>query len=104
MLDAMHRRLRVLCTSTPGTGHVSALAPVAKALRDRGHEVSWAVAPEGGAAVAAMGFEWSPLGSRRGPARPRRAGRDHGAAERRRRRPLFAAVLAREAGPMIRTS
>jgi UDP:flavonoid glycosyltransferase YjiC (YdhE family) len=54
----MGRHLRVLCTSTPGAGHVSALAPVARTLRARGHDVQWAVAPERGAAVAGMGFEW----------------------------------------------
>lgn len=58
----MRRRLRVLCTSTGGAGHVSALAPVARALRDRGHDVQWAVASDGGDAVGALGFEWTPAG------------------------------------------
>ena len=38
------RRLRVLCTSTGGAGHIGALAPIALALRDAGHDVRWAVA------------------------------------------------------------
>ena len=59
---AMRRRLRVLCTSTGGAGHVHAVAPVARALRDRGHDVRWAVAADGGDAVGAMGFEWSAAG------------------------------------------
>src|SRR6187397_3112738 len=59
---AMQRRLRVLCTSTGGAGHVHALAPVARALRDRGHDVRWAVAADGGHAVEAMGFEWTAAG------------------------------------------
>jgi UDP:flavonoid glycosyltransferase YjiC (YdhE family) len=100
----MRRHLRVLCTSTPGTGHITALAPVANALRDRGHEVSWAVAPEGGAAMEAMGFEWSPAGI------SVKARRESAAdvldeimqlpmAER--RGPLFAALFARGAGPVM---
>ena len=39
------RRLRVLCTSTGGAGHIGAVAPIAVALRDAGHDVQWAVAP-----------------------------------------------------------
>ena len=41
------RRLRVLCTSTGGAGHVNAVAPVALGLRAAGHDVRWAVAPDG---------------------------------------------------------
>jgi UDP:flavonoid glycosyltransferase YjiC (YdhE family) len=58
----MQRRLRVLCSSTGGAGHVGALAPTAQALHGCGHDVQWAVAPDGGDAVGAMGFEWSPAG------------------------------------------
>lgn len=100
----MRRRLSVLCTSTPGTGHVSALAPVARALRDRGHQVRWAVAPDGGAAVGDMGFEWSPAGL---TARARRelVADALGEIMRRpiaeRRGPLFAALFARAAGPVM---
>ena len=80
----MQRSLRVLCTSTGGAGHVGALAPVAEALRDRGHEVQWAVAPDGAAAVGQMGFVWHAAGlptqaaSRGGRGRDRR---DHAVAD-----------------------
>ena len=58
----MQGPLRVLCTSTGGLGHVYALSPVARALRDRGHDVRWAVASDGGEVVGAMGFEWFAAG------------------------------------------
>ncbi len=44
-------------TSTPGTGHVHAVLPLAVALRAAGHDVMWVVAPEGHDLVAAHGFE-----------------------------------------------
>jgi UDP:flavonoid glycosyltransferase YjiC (YdhE family) len=98
------RRLRVLCTSTGGAGHVYALAPVALALRDRGHDVHWAIAGDGGDKVAAMGFEWSPAGltttARREAAAAELAGvMDLPMGER--RGPLFAAFFARAAGPVM---
>src|SRR5207253_10275067 len=58
----MRGPMRVLCTSTSGAGHVHALAPVARALRARGHDVRWAVAADGGDAVGRMGFEWFAAG------------------------------------------
>src|SRR3954447_2473547 len=102
---AMRRRLQVLCTSTGGAGHVHALSPVAMALRDRGHEVHWAVAPDGADAVAAMGFEWSAAGVT--TAARREAARDvlGGIMElpmSQRRGALFAAFFARAAGPVMR--
>ena len=99
------RQRRVLCTSTGGAGHVSALAPVALALRDRGHDVHWAVAPDGRAAVEAMGFECTAAGLTTS-ARRDAVGPALGAimqlpmAER--RGPLFAAMFARAAGPVMR--
>lgn len=100
----MQRHLRVLCTSTPGIGHVGALAPVARALRDRGHDVRWAIAADGGAAVGDMGFEWSPAGL--SAAARRESARDAlgeimqlPIAER--RGPLFATLFARAAGPVM---
>lgn len=98
------RRLRVLCTSTSGAGHIGALAPVALALRDRGHHVHWAVAEDGGGRVAAMGFEWSAAGMTTS------ARREAAAAElpeimqlpmADRRGPMFAAFFARAAGPVM---
>ena len=99
------RPLRVLCASTGGAGHVHALAPVALALRDHGHDVQWAVADDGGATVASMGFEWSAAGITTS------ARRDAAAADLprimqlpmgERRGPLFATLFARAAGPVMR--
>src|SRR6187397_2698069 len=101
---AMQRRLRVLCTSTGGAGHVHALSPVAQALRDRGHDVRWAVAADGGDAVGAMGFAWSAAGLTTA-ARREAAGAVLGAIAQlpmaQRRGPLFAAFFARAAGPVM---
>ena len=94
----------MLCTSTGGAGHINALAPLALALRGRGHDVQWATAADGGALVAAMGFEWSAAGMTT-------ADRRHAAADQlvhimqlpmaHRRGPLFAAFFARAAGPVM---
>ena len=100
----MKDRLRVLCTSTGGAGHVHALSPVARALRDRGHDVRWAVAADGGDAVATMGFEWSVAGLATG-ARREAAGAVLDEIIKlpmaQRRGPLFAALFARAAGPVM---
>ena len=101
----MQRPLRVLVTSTGGTGHVSALAPVAHALVDRGHQVQWAVAPDGGDAVAKMGFEWTPAGlttAARREAASDVLGEIMALPMAERRGPLFAAFFARAAGPVMR--
>jgi len=100
----MRPHLRVLCTSTPGTGHISVLAPVARALRDRGHDVQWAVAADGGAAVGDMGFEWSPAGLSTGARRELAADALRELMQlpfEERRGPLFAALFARAAGPVM---
>ncbi len=101
----MQGGLRVLCTSTGGVGHVNALSPVARALRDRGHDVRWAVAPDGGDAVEAMGFEWSAAGLTTA-ARREAIGAVFGGIMQlpmaQRRGPLFAALFARAAGPVMR--
>ena len=97
--------LRVLCTSTGGAGHVHALAPVARALRDRGHDVRWAVAADGGEAVGAMGFEWTAAGlmtSARRDAAGAALGRVMQLPMDERRGPLFAALFARAAAPVMR--
>ena len=100
----MQRPLRVLCTSTGGAGHVGALAPVAHALRDRGHAVQWAVAPDGADAVGQMGFDWYAAGL------TTRARRETASAVfgeimqlpmSERRGPLFAAFFARAAAPVM---
>src|SRR6188472_2777135 len=100
----MQRPLRVLCTSTGGAGHVHALAPVARALRDRGHDVRWAVAADGGDAVGAMGFEWSAAGLTTSARRDAAAAALGGIMQlpmEDRRGPLFAALFARAAGPAM---
>ncbi|HEX8001205.1 MAG TPA: glycosyltransferase [Mycobacteriales bacterium] len=48
---------RVLLTSTPGAGHVLPLLRLARALRDRGDDVRWAVGPGGVDTVRREGFE-----------------------------------------------
>ncbi|MEJ7722188.1 MAG: glycosyltransferase [Ilumatobacteraceae bacterium] len=98
------RRLRVLCTSTGGAGHVHALAPVALAVRDRGHDVHWAIADDGGDTVAAMGFERSAAGLTTSGRREAAAADLPGIMQlpmAERRGPLFAAVFARAAGPVM---
>ncbi|MDP2291035.1 MAG: glycosyltransferase [Actinomycetota bacterium] len=98
------RQLRVLCTSTGGAGHINALAPVAVALRGRGHVVQWAVAADGGERVAAMGFEWSLAGmttSDRRDAAADQLGRIMQLPMADRRGPMFAAFFARAAAPVM---
>ena len=101
----MNGLLRVLCTSTGGAGHVHALAPIARALRDRGHDVRWAVGADGGEAVGAMGFEWTAAGLTTA-ARREAVGAAMGAIMRlpmdERRGPLFSAMFARAAAPVMR--
>ena len=96
----------MLCTSTGGAGHVHAVSPLASALRDRGHDVRWAVAPDGGDAVEAMGFEWSAAGLTTA-ARREAAGAVLGEIMQlpmaQRRGPMFAALFARAAGPVMRS-
>lgn len=94
----------MLCTSTGGAGHVGALAPVAEALRDRGHDVQWAVAADGAEVVAQMGFDCCAAGL------TTKARRDAAGAAfdqimqlpmSERRGPLFAAFFARGAAPVM---
>lgn len=62
--------MRVLLTSTPGTGHLHALAPLALALRSAGHDVLWATADESCNRVRGFGFHAVAAGM---PARDRLA-------------------------------
>jgi UDP:flavonoid glycosyltransferase YjiC (YdhE family) len=99
------RLLRVVCTSTGGVGHINALSPIAIALRDAGHDIHWAVAADGGDAVASMGFAWSPAGLTT-PERRDAAMADIPAIMQlpmgERRGPLFTAFFARAAMAMRR--
>ena len=54
--------MRVLLTCNPGLGHVHPMMPLAQALRARGHDVGWAVAPEACARIEAAGFATFPSG------------------------------------------
>jgi UDP:flavonoid glycosyltransferase YjiC (YdhE family) len=48
--------MRVLVTSTPGTGHLHPLVPLARELVAAGHEVVWATAASSCGKVADFGF------------------------------------------------
>ncbi len=54
--------MRVLCTSTPMEGVVGPLLPIARALRDRGHDVQLAVGPDVQGRVEAAGFAATVVG------------------------------------------
>jgi UDP:flavonoid glycosyltransferase YjiC (YdhE family) len=54
--------MRVLFTSTSGRGHFQPMLPLARALTDAGHEVSWAAAAEVCTTLRAAGFEAEPAG------------------------------------------
>lgn len=101
------RSLRVLCTSTPGTGHIGALAPVAMALREACHSVGWAVAAEVGPKLEALGFEWHPAGlgldERNGAAMPEMP-RILQIPPAERRGALFSTAFCRIAAPPMRDS
>jgi UDP:flavonoid glycosyltransferase YjiC (YdhE family) len=102
--SGLERPLNVLCTSTGGAGHIGALAPVALAIRARGHHVHWAVAEDGASAVEAMGFEWSIAGLTTSARREAAAADLAGIMQLpmgERRGPMFAAFFARTAGPVM---
>jgi UDP-N-acetylglucosamine:LPS N-acetylglucosamine transferase len=48
--------MRVLITSTPGTGHVYPVLPLADALRRAGHDLLWAISEDGEQLVRHHGF------------------------------------------------
>jgi UDP:flavonoid glycosyltransferase YjiC (YdhE family) len=54
--------VRVLIASTPGTGHLHPLVPIAHACVARGNEVRWAVASDAVERVASYGFDAVPAG------------------------------------------
>src|SRR5215210_6720298 len=55
--------MRVLFSTLPASGHWHPLVPFAKALRAAGHEVAFATAPSGCAAIAALRFACFPAGT-----------------------------------------
>jgi calicheamicin 3'-O-methyl-rhamnosyltransferase len=54
--------MRVLVTSTPGTGHAYPMMPLATDLQRAGHEVLWATAQDGAALVQRNGFDLAVAG------------------------------------------
>lgn len=54
--------MRILVSSSPGLGHLLPLLPVARAARERGHEVIVAAGASLAPRVAAAGFEYAPVG------------------------------------------
>lgn len=54
--------MKILVTSTPGTGHVQPLVPIARALVEAGHELFWATSESGRSTVEAHGFTFVPAG------------------------------------------
>ncbi|HKY16744.1 MAG TPA: hypothetical protein VJM33_17595, partial [Microthrixaceae bacterium] len=96
--------MRVLVTSTPGRGHIGPLVPIASALRDVGHEVRWATAPEGCGTVAGLGFAVDPAGldvARRRAVVADRLPRIMSLPARQRRGALFAGFFAVAAAPAM---
>jgi UDP:flavonoid glycosyltransferase YjiC (YdhE family) len=76
--------MRVLVTSTAGTGHVHPIVPLLRALRDGGHDVTWAIAPQACATIVQFGIPAVPAGLDRHEAR--------GASEK--RRELMVKIMA----------
>jgi UDP:flavonoid glycosyltransferase YjiC (YdhE family) len=54
--------MRVLVTSTPGTGHLHPLVPLVREIVALGHEVVWATAESACAKVQSLGFRTVPSG------------------------------------------
>ena len=54
--------MRILATSTPGIGHLNAIAPLLKALQQAGHEVLVVTATESCDLVERYGFTVRPGG------------------------------------------
>ena len=100
-LTSMQRPLRVLVTSTGNRARQCSRAGRSGARRS-GHQVRWAVAPDGGAAVERMGFEWSPAGLTAVDRRERPLMswvRSWRLPMAERRGPMFARVLRSRGGP-----
>lgn len=96
--------MRVLVTSTPGRGHLGPLVPLASALRDAGHEVRWATAPEACGTIAELGFAVRPAGldvGRRRAALADRLPQIMALPPRQRRSHLFTGFFASAAAPAM---
>lgn len=97
--------MRVLVTSTPGTGHIHPLVPLATELRAAGHEVVWATAADSCPKVEAYGFRAVRAGMT-GEARARLFfAQDRGLAalpERERRKVFLPVLFGEIAAPRMR--
>jgi UDP:flavonoid glycosyltransferase YjiC (YdhE family) len=100
--------MNVLVISTPGLGHIHPLVPLVVALRDAGHEVTWAVAPGSCERVEVLGFRCLPAGADREAVtalrrerEPDFVGRFLGAAPRERRRVAFPLFVEDAAEQML---
>jgi UDP-glucoronosyl and UDP-glucosyl transferase len=97
--------MRILVTSTPGTGHLNALLPLGSALKSAGHELLVVTGPESCEAVERLGFAVR-AGGMSGDARrvaygPRMA-ETLALPPRRRRGLFFAGFFADIAAPVMR--
>jgi hypothetical protein len=75
----------ILFVASPGLGHINPMLPLARAMKDRGHEVQWAVAAEFVGYLERMGFpaHAAGLGHRQiSEARPRSRPSSDGSARR----------------------
>ena len=54
--------MRILVTSTPGTGHLHPIVPLAQELRSAGHDIVWATSQGSCAVVESFGFRAVPAG------------------------------------------
>ena len=54
--------MKILVTSTPGTGHIHPVAPLAMALQQAGHEVLWATAQDSCPRLVEYGFRATAAG------------------------------------------
>lgn len=54
--------MRILVTSTSGTGHLHPIVPLAQELLSAGHEIAWATAADACGAVERFGFRAFPVG------------------------------------------
>ena len=57
-----HTRMRILVSTAPGVGHLLPMLPVARAARDRGHDVVIAGGASVASIIAAAGFQHEPMG------------------------------------------
>lgn len=96
--------MRVLVTTTSGTGHIHPVVPLARALREAGHDVVWATAQGSCPLVEQLGFDTRPAGLSN-EERAARMRSDHADAMRlggpAKRVAVFRALFGEVAGPVM---